>query len=147
LAFLGSHAEDVPFVLSIVSPSYVIAKDGLKEMERTMVLTPNQRGFDEVSALFFKQLSLWNPGKDVSSVSVAKITRKNAALGFGRLHAKEKVPYFGGITVIIMGKPPALPGDSQSLTFPGVYCFPLPQPLPRGEGRNGGQSDHSFLPL
>jgi hypothetical protein len=92
LAFLGAHAEDVPFVLSIVSPSYVTAKDGLREMERTMVLTPNQRGFDELSALFFKQLVLWNPGKDVSSISVVKITRKNPALAFGRLHAKEKVP-------------------------------------------------------
>jgi hypothetical protein len=26
-----------------------------------------------------------------------------------------------GPFLIIMGKPPALPGDSQSLTFPGVY--------------------------
>ena len=92
LAFLGSHAENVPFVLSLVSPFYVTAKDGLKQMERTMILIPNQSGFDELSGLFLKQLALWNPGKDVSSVSVMKITRKSPALAFDRLHAKEKVP-------------------------------------------------------
>lgn len=92
LAFLGSHAENVPFVLSVVSPSFITANNGLKEMERTMVLTPNQRGFDELSALFLKQLALWNPDKDISTISVVKITRENPALVFGRLHAKEKVP-------------------------------------------------------
>ena len=92
LAFIGSKAEDIPFVLSIVSPSYANAKDGLSEMERTMVLLPNQDGFIELSAIFYKNLVLWNPGRDVSSLSVVKITRKKANMTVGTLHAKEVVP-------------------------------------------------------
>jgi hypothetical protein len=92
LAFLGSHAENVPFVLSIVSPSYVKAKDGLRQMEKIIVLAPNQCGFDELSGLFLKQLALWNPTKDVSSISVLKITREKPVFVFNRLHATEKIP-------------------------------------------------------
>ncbi len=40
------------------------------------------------------------------------------------------------LTVIIMGKPPALPGDSQSLTFPGVLI------LLHAPGYSRGREDH-----
>jgi hypothetical protein len=92
LAFLGSHAENVPFVLSVVSPSYVKAKDGLRQMEKVMVLIPNQRGFDELSGLFLKKLVLWNPTKDVSSINVMKITRQKSVFIINRFHANETVP-------------------------------------------------------
>jgi len=37
----------------------------------------------------------------------------------GFLGAKRAL--FGNTDLIIMGKPPALPGDSQSLTYAGIY--------------------------
>jgi hypothetical protein len=36
------------------------------------------------------------------------------------------------LSLIIKGKPPALPGDSQSLTFSGVLYSPSPSPAKQG---------------
>jgi len=57
-------------------------------------------------------------------VGIFVISDKNWDHLLGTVKAAESK----GIEVIIMGKPPALPGDSQSLTFPGVCFSPSAQP-------------------
>jgi hypothetical protein len=91
-AFIGGHADSIPFVLQVISPSYVRAKQGLKNLDTDMTLSPDELGFAEISRVFLERLAKDNPPEKLANISIIKIYRKRAYLGIGRKRAGEVIP-------------------------------------------------------
>lgn len=90
-AFMGSHADNIPFALKVIVPDYVKAKAGLRKLEKDMALSPQDPGFDQIAKVFIDRLTLTNPAEKLASISVVKIHRSRPEMVFSRTRVKEKI--------------------------------------------------------
>lgn len=91
-AFLGGQADNIPYVSEIISPSYIEAIEGLKVLDKEMILYPKDHGFKQISKIFLEKAAEENPPEKLVKIVVLKIQRKGARLGFSERHAKEEIP-------------------------------------------------------
>ncbi len=91
-AFFVNQFENIPFVNKLISPKYFHAVNGLKKMEYSMVIEPNDIGFSEFREIFHNLLREQYPLIDIASVSVLKFQREGASLGLSQKRAKELIP-------------------------------------------------------
>ncbi len=94
--FLVSKAERIPFVMRLVSPSYVRSLDGLKRLDSDLVLLPGQPGFPEISEIYMRGLAN-NPKNDprvVAQLRVVRINRMNAEFLVTAKAARQRVNLF-----------------------------------------------------
>ena len=88
-AFLGAQADRFPFVLNVISPDYMQAREGLRRMQSTLILDPRDPGFTQLAGIFLEELALENPPDEVASVSVVKIQRQQPLLDFSKATKEE----------------------------------------------------------
>lgn len=90
-AFLGEKADNLPFILSLVAPEYTEAQSGLAELEKKMIVSPGDRGFEALANTFLSRLAKDNPPDRLKDVTITKIERHRPALVFRKLRAGEVV--------------------------------------------------------
>jgi len=92
-AFVVDRADHIPFVLSILASGYVAAQAGLGTLELEKSLSSEDKGFQELSELFKNELVERNPDEPIAFfLSVDRMERGNAILGFNQTRARERIP-------------------------------------------------------
>ena len=90
-AFLGDEADNMPFVLRLVAPEYTECQSGLVELEKEMILSPGDQGFEALAKTFLSRLARDNPPDRLAGVSITKIERNRPIAAFGKLLAGQVV--------------------------------------------------------
>ena len=91
-AFFGDRASNIPLVMKIVAPAYVNAQFGMQTLKQTKALEPEDKGFSELAQLLSTRLRSPENPQAVSQITIQRLTRGNAAIGFGRNSAGERIP-------------------------------------------------------
>jgi hypothetical protein len=73
IAFFGGHADDVPSVVRLLSPTYANLADAKDQIDKGKELVPGNRGFDPAASMFLDVLRAQNPPERVNAVSVRSI--------------------------------------------------------------------------
>lgn len=92
IAFFASHAGDLRFVQRVVSPEYVQALRGLRQLEIQTHLEPGETGFAELSALFLDRYREQNPERNMAGAEAARLERQQAVISVEEKNAPEVVP-------------------------------------------------------
>ena len=70
--FLLSNTERLPFVLQMVSPSYINARFALQTLEMGKEVLPGMRGFAECATIYMIELEDQNPIEILSGVAITR---------------------------------------------------------------------------
>ena len=89
VAFVADKADEIPIVLSVLAPDYVLAQTGLQTLESKMLLTPEDVGFDVIAHIALEGLASLYPNE---SLSITGISRSNAMLSIGVRRAGGVIP-------------------------------------------------------
>ena len=91
LAFFVGHADHVPFVFRVISPTYYSANKGFEKLRDIKLLKPTDKGFVEISQLF-KEIAVKQNSVDViKKITPTEFTRKNAYQSFSTKRVKEVI--------------------------------------------------------
>lgn len=88
--FLGDKAEDMPWVMERVAPTYARPSRGLDTLQARGELTRADEGFAELAALVRGELV--SSGKPEGTLEIVRFVRGTAMLAFGDARAGEVVP-------------------------------------------------------
>jgi hypothetical protein len=91
-AFLGDQASSISFILKFIAPNYIQAKKGLEKLETKNELIPQDIGFTQINQIFFDLLRPQVEPEVLEKISILKIRREGAILGFSTKRVKEIVP-------------------------------------------------------
>ena len=92
VAFVADKADEIPIVLSVLAPDYVLAQTGLQTLESKMLLTPEDVGFDVIAHIALEELASHYPDELIESLSITEISRSSAVITFNRRRAGEVIP-------------------------------------------------------
>ena len=92
VAFVASKADEIPIVLSVLAPDYVLAQTGLQTLESRLLLTPKDPGFEVIAHIALEELASNYPDELIESLSVTEISRSTPMITFGRRRAGEVIP-------------------------------------------------------
>ena len=92
IAFFVGYADNIPFIFKLISPDYFKAKEGLRTLEEKTELNKRDRGFDEISQVILKELTLQNLHTKLVGVSVIKISRGRPVIAFSAKKAGPRTP-------------------------------------------------------
>lgn len=85
--------EHVPWALRFVSPSYVIASNGLITLRKNRCLVASDNGFKEIAAIFLRELRAQNTPEAVSQIQIQEFHLKGVSgIAFGASGTRETVP-------------------------------------------------------
>lgn len=90
--FLGDKAENLPWVLRLLAPSYIRASSGLHLLESSGSLVPADPGFAELERIFRAETEAKGVAAQLSGKPVEKFVRKAAMIVVGEASAGEVVP-------------------------------------------------------
>jgi hypothetical protein len=91
-ALFLSHAGDLRFVQRMVSPEYIHALRGLRQLETQMTLEPGQTGFAELAGLFLDRYQERSPDRELAGVSATRLERQPAVISVDETNAPEVIP-------------------------------------------------------
>jgi len=91
-AFVADKVDHIPGILRLLAPEYARAEAALAKLRNTKTLEPGDKGFSEVSKLFFQTAARENPPELLATLSITKLTRQNAMMAFGETQVGEIVP-------------------------------------------------------
>jgi len=91
-AFVADKAEEIPLVLSVLAPDYVLAQAGLQTLESRLLLTPKDPGFEVIAHIALEELASHYTDEVIESLSVTEISRSTPMITFGRRRAGEVIP-------------------------------------------------------
>jgi hypothetical protein len=90
--FLVDKAENAPWALRLVTPSYAQASQGLATLQSKGSLSPGETGFTELESIFRREADAKGVAARLSSQKVVKFTRKAATLSLGETRVGEVAP-------------------------------------------------------
>lgn len=91
-AFFASHAGDLRVVQRMVSPEYVDALRGLRQLEIQTYLESGDRGFAQLSRLFLDRYRSQNPERDMAGIEPTRLERQQPVISVQEKNAPEVVP-------------------------------------------------------
>jgi len=92
VAFFLNQIENIPFVVTIISPKYSHSLKGLKKLESSLIIESQDDGFTEFQEIFLNLLRKQNPSQNIDSISVLKFQREGARMTFSQKRTKEVIP-------------------------------------------------------
>jgi len=90
--FVVDKAENMPWALRFVAPSYARASEGLATVQIKGSLSPGETGFTELESIVRREAEAKRVAAQLSSQKIVKFTRKTATLSFGETRAGEVIP-------------------------------------------------------
>lgn len=94
LAFLISNASNIPLLLSLLSPTYYNAQQGLMKLNLDKILISKDDGFQEISTIFNKQ-SIEEGRPDLATIAFVKFIQKTPQMGYSVKSAGVQTPIVG----------------------------------------------------
>jgi hypothetical protein len=90
--FLVDKAENIPWALRVVAPSYVRASEGLASLQIKGSLSPGEAGFTELETIVRREAEAKRVAGQLASQKIVKFTRKTGTLSFAEPRAAEVIP-------------------------------------------------------
>jgi len=81
VGFFVSQADQVPWLLRILSPEYLEGMEGLSTLRNKSPLCPNDKGFAALSNIIMKHEQETDPSKDVGIIRVKKFSHMGSISG------------------------------------------------------------------
>ncbi|MEO8682955.1 MAG: hypothetical protein ABI665_28165 [Vicinamibacterales bacterium] len=107
VAFCVSNASSLPFLQSLLSPSYVSAKRAIERIQRDGVLQSGQPDFAALSEVVEARIAAQNPLAPRSAIVLERLEATGGGIAFGAAASKQVV----GLKVTLRGQAQPLQWD------------------------------------